>query len=130
MAMDVDHIYLAPTQQAEHIWNNQCFICHKVECSTRNHPGARKSNPTKTYLPRNQHPHNVRNTNTSPIPKPPRTQPIDEIESYLNVMRTNRNLSNQEVLKSLQIIFDDSLDEQGEQVNTICLEQPSTRKDF
>ena len=28
MAMDVDRIYLSPTQRAEHIRNNKCFICH------------------------------------------------------------------------------------------------------
>ena len=63
MAMDVDRIYLSPIQRAEHIRNNKCFICHKVGCSTRNHPGTRNSPPqrppNRTYLPRNQRPHNV-----------------------------------------------------------------------
>ena len=53
MAMDVDRIYLTPTQQAEHIRNNKCFICHKVGCSTRNHPGTKKTTSPRTYLPHN-----------------------------------------------------------------------------
>ena len=127
MAMDVDRIYLTPTQRTEHIRNNKCFICHKVGCSTRNHPGTKNQTPNRTYLPRNQRPHNIRNTSTTQIPA---TKPIDEVESYLNIMCTNKNLSNQEVLKSLQIIFDDSVDEQGEQINTIRLKQDSPKEDF
>ena len=125
MAMDVDQIYLTSVQRAEHIRNNKCFICHKVGCSTQNHPGTKGRAPIKTYQPRNQCLHNIRNTDTPPLPTPdpPRTQPIDEVASYLNVMHTNKNLSNQDVLWSLQIIFDDSLDEQGEQINMIHLNE-------
>ena len=127
MAMDVDRIYLTPTQCAEHIRNNKCFICHKVGCSTRNHLGVKNRFPNKTYLSRNQRPHNIRNTNTTQVPA---TKLIDEVESYLNVMHTNKNLSNQEVLKSLQIIFDNSVDEQGKQINTIHLNQDPPQEDF
>ena len=48
-------------------------------------------------------------------------------------MCTNQNLSNQDVLRSLQIIFDDSLDEQGEQINMIRLNETpasTTEQDF
>ena len=131
MAMDVDRIYLSPTQRAEHIRNNKCFICHRVGCSTRNHPGTRNNPPNhsqnRMYLPRNQRPHNVRNTSTTPTPT---TKPIDEVESYLNVIRSNKNLSNQDVLKSLQILFDDSIDEQGEQINLIHLKPETPQKGF
>ena len=58
------------------------------------------------------------------------TKPIDEVESYLNVIRSNRNLSNQDVLKSLQILFDDSVDEQGEQINSIRLNEEIPHADF
>ena len=126
MAMEIDRIYLTPTQRAEHIRNNNCFICHRVGCSTRNHPGTKNKPPNRTYLPRNQRPHNIQNTSTTPVPA---TKPIDKVESYLNVVRSNRNLSNQDILKSLQILFDDSVDEQGEQVNTIRLNQ-IPQKDF
>jgi len=37
-AMDVDAIQLSPTQHAEHMHNNKCFICHKVRCRTNKHP--------------------------------------------------------------------------------------------
>ena len=127
MAMDVDRIYLSPTQCAEHIRNNKCFICHRIGCSTRNHPGAKNKTPNRTYAPRNQRPHNIRNTNTTLVPP---TKPIDEVESYLNVICSNRNLSNQDVLKSLQILFDDFVDEQGEQINTIRLDEEIPQTDF
>ena len=129
MAMDVNWIYLNLVQRAEHICNNKCFICHRVGCSTRNHPRNEGSTPTKTYTPHNQRPHNICNTNTAPIPnlELPHTQPIDKVASYLNVMHTNRNLSNQDVLCSLQII--NSLDEQGKQMNTIHLDK-NPQKDF
>ena len=127
MAMDIDRIYLSPTQRAEHIRNNKCFFCHRVGCSTRNHPGVKNKPSNRTYLPRNQRPHNIRNTSTTPTPP---TKPIDEVESYLNVIRSNRNLSNQDVLKSLQILFDDSIDEQGEQINTIRLDERIPQRDF
>ena len=127
MAMDVDRIYLSPTQRAEHIRNNKCFICHRVGCSTRNHPGMKNKPSNRTYLPWNQRPHNIRNTSMTPVPP---TKPIDEVESYLNVIRSNRNLSNQDVLKSLQILFDDSIDKQGEQINTIRLNEEIPHADF
>ena len=48
-------------------------------------------------------------------------------ENVGDVMETdefcNKNLSNQDVLRSLQIIFDDSLDKQGKQINTIHLNE-------
>ena len=84
-AMDVNWIYLTPVQQAEHIWNNNCFICHKIGCSTKNHPRTWGQTPNCTYLPHNQQPHNILTTNTTPpIPiETPRTQPINEVASYL-----------------------------------------------
>ena len=36
-------------------------------------------------------------------------------------MCTNKNLFNQEVLRSLQIIFDDTVDETGKQINLLPL---------
>jgi hypothetical protein len=36
-AMVVDAHQLTPVERAEHMRKNQCFICHKVSCSTRNH---------------------------------------------------------------------------------------------
>ena len=108
-----------PKQQMFHLPQSRMFH--------RNHPGARNRTPNRTYLPRNQRPHSIRNTDTTPVPP---TKPIDEVESYLNVIRSNRNLSNQDVLKSLQILFDDSIDEQGEQINTIRLDQEIPKTDF
>ena len=38
-AMDMDCLTLFPVEQAHHMCENCCFICHKEGCSTRNHPG-------------------------------------------------------------------------------------------
>ena len=99
--IDVNWLYLTPVQHTEHIHNNKCFICHRVGCSTCNHPGGKGNSPQwKTmYLPRNQCPHNICSTNTPPLPP---TQLIDEVANYLNVMHSNSNLSNANLLQSLQ----------------------------
>ena len=95
--MDVNQLYLTPVQQVEHICNNKCFICHKVGCSTHNHPGGKGNPPQQktTYLLRNQCPHNIHSTDTPPLPA---TQLIDEVANYLNVMCSNSNLSNADLL--------------------------------
>jgi hypothetical protein len=36
-AMVVDALRLSPVERAEHMRKNQCFIYHKVGCSTHNH---------------------------------------------------------------------------------------------
>ena len=41
-------------------------------------------------------------------------------------MHTNKNLSNVDVLQSLQIIFNDSLDETSKQINMLRLEENSS----
>jgi len=48
-AMDVDVLRLSPTQQAEHMRNNKCFICHKIGCCSNKHP--RPGNKTTTHPP-------------------------------------------------------------------------------
>ena len=90
--MDVNQIYLTPVQQAEHLQNNKYLIYHKVGCSTRNHPGPWKSSGSCTYLLKNQWLHNIHSTNTiSSLPKAPRIQPINEVNSYFNILHTNQN---------------------------------------
>ena len=38
-AMDIDRINLSPRERADHMWNNQCFICHKGGCYSSKHKG-------------------------------------------------------------------------------------------
>ena len=38
-AMDVDKIFLSPSEQAEHIRNRKCFICHKEGCHMAKYKG-------------------------------------------------------------------------------------------
>jgi len=47
--MDVDALRLSPTQRAEHMRNNKCFICHKIGCRSNKHP--RPGNKTMTRPP-------------------------------------------------------------------------------
>ena len=37
--MDVDKINLSPSEKAEHIRNQKCFICHKEGCHSSKHQG-------------------------------------------------------------------------------------------
>ena len=48
--MDMDHLMLFPVKHTCHMCENYCFICHKEDCSTRNHPNSWFTNlkPSKT----------------------------------------------------------------------------------
>ena len=37
--MDMDRINLSPSERAEHIRNQKCFICHKEGCHSSKHQG-------------------------------------------------------------------------------------------
>ena len=37
--MDVDKVNLSPSERAEHIRNQKCFICHKEGCHSSKHQG-------------------------------------------------------------------------------------------
>ena len=37
--MDIDKINLSPSERAEHIRNQKCFICHKEGCHSSKHQG-------------------------------------------------------------------------------------------
>ena len=37
--MDMDKVNLSPSERAEHIWNQKCFICHKEGCHLSKHKG-------------------------------------------------------------------------------------------
>ena len=117
MAMDVNWLYFTPVQQAEHICNNKCFICHKIGCSTQNHPGVKGKTPTRLYLPQNQCPHNIYITKT--LGTPP-----------TNMMCSNCNMSNADVLRSLQIIFDNTVNEEGEKINILHLDEGKPEQGF
>ena len=48
-AMDMDHLTLSPVEQAHHMCENCCFICHKEGCSTRNYPGYNQNHPMGSW---------------------------------------------------------------------------------
>ena len=112
-AMEVNLIYLILVQWAEHIQNNKCFICHKVGCSTNNHPRLWKPSGFHTFLLQNHFwsPQNPTNQQGGLL---------------LEIMHTNWNLTNQEIPHSMQILLDETLDETGEQINMLWPEEKPT----
>jgi len=50
-AMDIDVLRLSPTQRAEHMHNNKCFICHKVGCHSNKHPHPGNKTTTRPPTP-------------------------------------------------------------------------------
>ena len=52
-AMDVDKINLSPSEQAEHMHNWKCFICHNVGCHSSKHAGYPKGRkpPQQNFQP-------------------------------------------------------------------------------
>jgi len=66
-AMDVDVLRLSPTQRAEHMHNNKCFICHKVGCRSNKHP--RPGNKTTTCPPASTSSSFIRATTVPDLPE-------------------------------------------------------------
>jgi hypothetical protein len=68
-AMVVDALCLSPVEHAEHMRKNQCFICHKVGCSTCNHQKDGQGT-TPASSPHPYHPPQVRAVEMTPPPAP------------------------------------------------------------
>ena len=51
-AMDIDRINLPPSEQAEHMHNHKCFICHKVGCHSSKHAGYPRGGKPPQQNPR------------------------------------------------------------------------------
>ena len=54
-AMDMDKINLSPSERAEHIRNQKCFICHKEGCHTSKHQGYPRKRGRGRPLPQGDH---------------------------------------------------------------------------
>ena len=80
-AMDMDHLTLSLVEQACHMHENCCFICHKEGCSTRNHPGYNQSHPMGSWhnnLKLSQTAHTkVVSTTLHSTPTPHQDNPLD-----------------------------------------------------
>jgi len=92
-AMDVDILRLSPTQQAEHMHNNKCFICYKVGCHSNKH--SHPGNKTTTRPPASTSSSFVR---AATIPDPA------EENLLLNYAR-RLNISEKEAVRSLGIVY-------------------------
>jgi len=79
--MDVDVLQLSPTQLAEHMHNNKCFICHKVGCHSNKHP--RPGNKTTTHPPTSASSSFVRATI---IPDPLEDNPLLDYARKLDIL--------------------------------------------
>ena len=123
-AMDMDHLMLSLVEQACHMCENYCFICHKKGCSTRNHPGYNQSCPTGSWhnnLKPSQTAHaRVISTTPHSTPIPCQDNPLD---SFLKDVTKTQGYD--QVLHTLRSAFDSSLDEQG---NPLAEEQPTAEE--
>jgi len=91
--MDIDVLRLSPTQRAEHMRNNKCFICHKVGCRSNKHP--RPGNKAMTRPLASTSSSFVRATT---VPETLENNPL------LNYAR-RLNISEKEAIHSLGIVY-------------------------
>jgi hypothetical protein len=116
--MVVDTLCLSPVERAEHIRKNQCFICHKVGCSTHNHrTDGRDANPASS--PRPYRPPQVWavETATSPAPSP--------LATYVQGLN-GKNIGADEILRVLQTCYDGDKEEE----ETVVTNKVETTEDF
>jgi len=91
--MDIDILQLSPTQCAEHMHNNKCFICHKVGCHSNKHP--RPGNKATTCPPPAASSSFIRASTVSPV---------SEENPLLDYAR-KLNISEKEAVCSLGIVY-------------------------
>jgi len=91
--MDVDTLRLFPTQRAEHMHSNKCFICHKVGCCSNKHP--RPGNKATTRPPASTSSSFIRATTV------PETSENNLLLDYTQKL----NISEKEAVRSLGIIY-------------------------
>ena len=119
-AMDVDAIRLSPVERAHHMKENRCFICHKVGCSTRNHPRKNSDNPP-TRPPRN--PTRARATAVEPVAPPPPPSKRTKLGEYVDGLAA-RGVSRDEILRVLEISYSEepTVEEGDTQISAVVLE--------
>ena len=111
-AMDMDYLTLSPVEQAHHMHENCCFICHKEGCSTRNHPGYNWNHPTGNW---HNNPKPSQTAHARVISTTPHSTPIphqdDPLDTFLKDI--TKTQGHDQVLHTLRSTFDMSLDKQG-----------------
>jgi len=101
-AMDVDALRLSPTQRAEHMHANKCFICHKVRCRSNRHP--RPGSKAMTHPPASSSSSFVRANTVS--------EPAEATNNLLLDYTCRLNISEKETVRSLGIVYGE-LDQDG-----------------
>jgi len=91
--MDVDTLRLSPTQRAEHMRANKCFICHKVGCHSNKHPCP--GNKAMTRPPASTSSSFVRATI---VPETSENKPLLDYARRLNILE-------KEAVRSLGIVY-------------------------
>ena len=119
-AMDVDAVRLSPVERARHMKENRCFICHKVGCSTRNHPRKNSDNPP-TRPPRN--PARARVTTVEPVAPPPPPSKHTKLGECVDRLAA-RGVSKDEMLRILEISYSEepTVEEGDAQISAVVLE--------
>jgi hypothetical protein len=104
-AMVVDALRLSLVERAEHMRKNQCFICHKVGCSTHNHrKDGRGTSPASS--PRPYRPPQVRAVETAAAPPTP-----SPLAAYVQGLK-GKNIGADEILRVLQTCYDGEREEE------------------
>jgi hypothetical protein len=103
-AMVVDALRLSPVERAEHMRKNQCFICHKVGCNTRNHrKDGRGTSPASS--PRPYRPPQVQAVKTAASPAP------FPLATYVQKLK-GKNIGADKILRVLQTRYDGEKEEE------------------
>jgi hypothetical protein len=103
-AMVINTLRLSPVEHAEHMRKNQCFICHKVGCSTHNHQKDRQGT-TSTSPSRPYHPPQVQAVEMTPPPV------LFPLAAYVQGLK-GKNIGADEILRVLQTCYDGEKEEE------------------
>ena len=123
-AMDVNRLTLSLVEQACHMCENHCFICHKEGCSTRNHPGYNQNCPTGSWY-NNSKPSQTAHARI--VSTTPHSTPTPHQDNLLDTFLKDiaKTQGHDQVLCSLRSTFDASLDEEGD---PLANEQPAAKE--
>jgi hypothetical protein len=116
-AMIVDTLHLSPVEHAEYMRKNQCFICHKVGCSTCNHRKNGRG-PTTTSSP---HPYRPPQVWAVKMTSPPTPSPL---AAYVQGLK-GKNIGADEILRVFQMCYDG-----GEEEETVVTNKVETAEGF
>ena len=109
----MDHLMLFLVKRACHMCENHCFICHKKDYSTRNHPGYNCGHPASSWHanPNSSQTVHFRAVSTTPHLAPTLFHQNNLLDSFLKDITKTQGCD--QVLHTLRSTFNTSLDEEG-----------------